>query len=279
VASASSDEPRVDWRAQLAELGLRPSKALGQNFLHDLGVVRRIVELAAPKPDATVLEIGPGLGVMTRLLAERVQRVVAVELDPRLAVRLRETLPANVEVVEADALTINPAALAGPDYSVVANLPYSVATAILRRLQEAEPPPHELTIMVQREVAERIAAAPPHMSLLSVATQFYGAPQVVLRVGGGAFIPPPNVESAVLRIVSHDPPLPRAEQRAFFRVVAAGFAQRRKQLVNTLSGGLRLERGVVAAALQHAGVAPTERAERLTVADWTRVYRALAERL
>jgi 16S rRNA (adenine1518-N6/adenine1519-N6)-dimethyltransferase len=276
VASTSADADR-NWRAQLDALGLTPSKGLGQNFLHDRGVVRRIVEIADLDPAASVLEIGPGLGVLTRELAARAGRVVAVELDSRLAQHLRETAPDNVTIVEADALRIDPAALAGNEYVVVANLPYSVANAILRRMQEAEPPPRSLTIMVQLEVAQRIAATPPHMSVLSVAVQFYGVPHIALRVGGGAFIPPPNVESAVLRIVTHPPLLPRAEQPAFFRVVTAGFAQRRKQLVNTLATGLRLERTVVVAALEQAGIATTERAERLSVADWVRAYQAFAD--
>ena len=271
MASTSAEADR-NWRAQLDALGLTPSKGLGQNFLHDRGVVRRIVEIADLRPDVSVLEIGPGLGVLTRELAANAARVVAVEVDSRLAQHLRETAPGNVAIVEADALRIDPSALVGPDYVVVANLPYSIANAILRRMQEAEPPPSSLTIMVQLEVAQRIVAVPPGMSVLSVAVQFYGVPRIALRVGGGAFIPPPNVESAVLRIVTHPPRLPRAEHPAFFRVVTAGFAQRRKQLINTLASGLRLERTVVTAALERAGIAPTERAERLTVADWVRVY-------
>jgi 16S rRNA (adenine1518-N6/adenine1519-N6)-dimethyltransferase len=274
VASTSADAER-NWRAQLDALGLTPSKGLGQNFLHDRGVVRRIVEIADIGPSATVLEIGPGLGVLTRELAATAARVVAVEVDSRLAQHLRERVPNNVTIVEADALRIDPSELVWSEYVVVANLPYSIANAILRRMQEAQPPPSSLTIMVQLEVAQRIVASPPHMSVLSVAVQFYGAPRIALRVGGGAFIPPPNVESAVLRIVTHAPPLPRAEHTAFFRVVTAGFAQRRKQLVNTLAAGLQLERRLVIDVLEHAGVAPTERAERLSVADWVRLYQAV----
>jgi 16S rRNA (adenine1518-N6/adenine1519-N6)-dimethyltransferase len=265
------------WRARLRDLGLTPSKALGQNFLHDLAIVRRIADCAGIEPDDTVLEIGPGLGVLTDELATRARRVVAVELDDRLAAYLPSVLPPNVELVHADALEIAPVALAGPDYLVVANLPYSVGTAILRRLLEALPPPRSLTVMVQREVAERIAASPPAMSLLAVSVQFYGIPRVLFRVGGGAFVPPPRVESAVLRIETRVPPLPVAEREPFFRVVQAGFAQRRKQLGNTLAAGLFLSRESVTDALQAAGVAPTERAERLTVGDWVRVYRALED--
>ena len=261
----------------MSALGLTPSKALGQNFLHDRGVVRRIAEGAGVGPDDTVLEIGPGLGILTEELAARARRVVAVELDARLAAYLPTVMPPNAEIVHADALAVDPPALAGPDYRVVANLPYSVGNAILRRMQEADPPPRSLTVMVQREVAERMTAAPPAMSILAVAVQFYGAPRILFRVGGGAFIPPPSVESAVVQIVTHNLPLPRADHAAFFGVVQAGFAQKRKQLANTLSAGLLVERPVIVAALDAAGIAPTERAERLAVADWLRVYRALQD--
>jgi 16S rRNA (adenine1518-N6/adenine1519-N6)-dimethyltransferase len=276
VASTSA-EKSSSWKEQLAALGLSPSKALGQNFLHDRGIVRRIADSAGIDPGDTVLEIGPGLGVLTAELAKRATRVVAVELDARLADHLRDTMPANVAVVEADALAIDPSVLAGPDYRVVANLPYSVATAIIRHLLEADPPPRALTVMVQREVAERIVAAPPAMSLLAVAVQFYALPRILFRIGGGAFIPPPRVESAVLAMEPREPPLARGEHAAFFRVVAAGFGQRRKQLANALAAGLRLPRDAVTSALVGAGIAPTERAERLHVEDWVRLYRALRD--
>jgi 16S rRNA (adenine1518-N6/adenine1519-N6)-dimethyltransferase len=269
------DTPRPTWRERLDALGLTPSKGLGQNFLHDRGVVRRIAEGAGIRPRDTVLEVGPGLGILTEELAARAQRVVAVELDARLAGWLPGVMPPNVEVVEADALRVDPADLVGDAYLVVANLPYSTGNAILRHMQEAQPPPRSLTIMLQREVAERIAAEPPEMSILSVAVQFYGAPRILFRVGGGAFIPAPNVESAVVHIETHDPPLPREDRKGFFRVVTAGFAQRRKQLVNSLSTGLMLHREVIIAALDAAGVASTLRPERLTVAEWVRVYESL----
>ncbi|MEX2314589.1 MAG: 16S rRNA (adenine(1518)-N(6)/adenine(1519)-N(6))-dimethyltransferase RsmA, partial [Thermomicrobiales bacterium] len=245
--ASSSAEREPGWRARLRELGLTPSKALGQNFLHDHAIVRRIAESAGIGPDDTVLEIGPGLGILTEELATLARRVVAVELDDRLAEYLPTVLPANVELVHADALEIDPPALVGADYLVVANLPYSVGNAILRRMLEAVPPPRALTIMVQREVAERMAASPPEMSLLAIGVQFYGRPRVLFRVGGGAFIPAPRVESAVVRIETQPPPLPLAEHAAFFRVVHAGFAQRRKQRGNVLSTGLFIERPAIAA--------------------------------
>jgi 16S rRNA (adenine1518-N6/adenine1519-N6)-dimethyltransferase len=261
----------------MAALGLSPSKALGQNFLHDRGVVRRIANSAGIQPEDTVLEIGPGLGILTEELAARATRVVAVELDRRLAAWLPQVLPENVTVVEGDGTTVDPVALVGTDYLVVANLPYSSGNAIVRRMQEADPPPRSLTVMLQREVAERMAAAPPDMSILGVAVQFYGSPRVLFRVGGGAFIPPPRVESAVLRIDSRPPGLPHAEHAAFFRVVQAGFAQRRKQLGNTLAAGLFLQREDAVAVLRATGIDPGQRAERLRVEDWVMLYRALRD--
>ncbi|HUG15605.1 MAG TPA: 16S rRNA (adenine(1518)-N(6)/adenine(1519)-N(6))-dimethyltransferase RsmA [Thermomicrobiales bacterium] len=275
MASRSADPNAAPTlRERLSALGLSPNKALGQNFLHDRAIVRRIADSARIEPGEVVLEIGPGLGILTEELATRAERVVAVELDVRLAGRLPSVMPANVEIVEADALEIDPAKLAGPRFVVVANLPYSSGTAIVRHLQEAQPPPRALTVMLQREVAERMAAAPPNMSNLAVGVQFYGAPKVLFRVGGGAFAPAPRVESAVIRIVSCPPPLPRESHAAFFRVVNAGFGQKRKQLANALSSGLFLPRDAVLLALERAGVPPTERAERLSVADWVRLCQA-----
>lgn len=262
-----------------AALGLTPSKARGQNFLHDRRVVERIVAAAGIGPDDTVLEIGPGLGVMTAELARRAARVVAVEIDRALVAHLRRTLPENVTLVEGDALTVDLSSLLPPGYVVVANLPYSVATAIIRRLQEANPPPRTLTVMVQREVAERMCATPPRMSLLAVGVQFHGNPTLLFRVGGGAFVPAPKVESAVVRIEARDPPLPRTAWPDFFRIVAAGFAGKRKHVLNSLAAGLDLGREVVSAALAEAGVNPAARAETLAVDDWVRVYRALTARM
>lgn len=274
-SSSTEGHERIDWRAALADLGVTPSKARGQNFLHDRRIVERIVDVAQVGAGDTVLEIGPGLGVMTLELAQRARRVIAVEVDARLAERLRVLMPANVTVIHEDALNIDFGALAGPDYHVVANLPYSIGTALIRRCQESDPPPQSLTVMVQREVAERMCAAPPAMSLLAVGVQFYGRPVIQFRVGGGAFIPPPRVESAVVRIETGQPPLPRAMWPAFFRIVSAGFASKRKQLLNTLSAGLGIGREAALHALQRAEIDPTLRAETLNVGDWVTLFRAL----
>ncbi len=269
-------------REQLRELDIRPSKALGQHFLHDSKVVRRIADLAGLTRDDLVVEIGPGLGVLTRELALRAGKVIAIELDARLAEYLRRQLAGtNVEVVHGDALAVDYAGLTGGHpYQVVANLPYSVATAIIERLLSDPHPPERLVVMVQREVAERLAARPPDMALLSVAAQFYATPRIAFRIGAGAFVPPPKVESAVIVLERRtETPLPREEHPGFFRVVRAGFAQRRKRLANALAAGLGLPKEDVAAALVAAGIDPSRRAETLALEEWLAVYQALRERV
>ena len=276
------DVPRI-----LREYGVRPSKGLGQNFLVSEGVLDRIVAASELGPDDLVLEVGPGLGLMTRRLAEAARAVVAVELDRRMVAILAERLAdlANVHVVQADILEVDPArtvagaigaAVEGLEYKVVANLPYYITSAALRHLLEGFRRPTLLTVMVQREVAQRIVAGPGDMSLLSLSVQVYGRPEVVARVPAGAFYPPPKVDSAVVRIRVYEEPLaPEEALERLFRVARAGFEQKRKQLVNSLSANLRLSREAATEALARAGIAPTARPQTLSVADWLRLAEAL----
>jgi len=272
----------VDPRQVLRRYGLRPRKGLGQNFLVDRRALERIVEAAELTPADTVLEVGPGVGQLTRLLAEAAGRVVAVELDPQMVAALRQELAGlpNVEIVEADILQVDPAALAGRvPYKVVANLPYYITSAALRHLLEAQPPPSLLVVTVQEEVAARITAQPPEMSLLAVSVQFYGRPRRVARIPAGAFYPPPKVDSAIVRIDVYPPgerPVQVDDVEWFFRVVRAGFGQRRKQLRNSLAAGLHLTAAEVEAALQRAGIDPHRRAETLSLEEWARLSRELA---
>ncbi|MCX2727420.1 16S rRNA (adenine(1518)-N(6)/adenine(1519)-N(6))-dimethyltransferase RsmA [Thermomicrobium sp. 4228-Ro] len=273
--------PRGQLRATLAELGIRPRKALGQHFLHDRSIVQRIVASADLSPDSLVVEIGPGLGILTEALARHAGRVIAIELDDKLAAFLAERFrSSNVTVLHGDALRIDFADVTrGAPYVVVANLPYNVATPILERLLTAAHPPTRLVVMVQREVAERMVAIPPDMSFLSVLVQFFARPRIAFRVGPGAFTPPPKVESAVVVLEPREPPLAREEWPRFFRLVQAGFAQRRKQLVNALASELGLDKERVRALLVSAGIEPTRRAETLTLDEWLRLYRAFREEL
>ncbi len=262
------------WWSTLNQLGIRPSKALGQNFLHDDAIVRRIADSADLLPDDVVVEIGPGLGVLTKELARRAGRVVAIELDDRLAEHVRSLALPHTDVVEMDVLQADLAALTGGEpYIVVANLPYSIAAAAIAHLLESEANPRRLIVMVQREVAERICASPPNMSILAVSVQFFGVPRVLFRIGAGAFVPAPKVESAMLRIdVGNEPPLRGSDRARFFDLVRAGFGQRRKQLLNSIAAGLEQDKSEVAATLERAEIDPRRRAETLTVDEWLRVF-------
>jgi len=259
----------VSARKLLAQYGLEPKKGLGQNFLTDKGVLDKIVAAAELSPDDTVLEVGPGLGHLTRLLARRAGRVIAVELDGRLLPILRDQLAGydNVELIQGDILELFLSSLLFPlssEYKVVANLPFYITSAVLRRFLTAEPSPVRMVVTVQREVAQRITARPGDMSLLAVGVQFYGRPQIVARIKAGAFYPRPEVNSAVVRI-------DRSDTEAFFAVVRAGFAQRRKQLRNSLAAGLRCPQATIVAALKVAGVDPRRRPETLSLSEWAAI--------
>jgi len=256
----------------LAQYGLRPKKSLGQNFVTDEGVLGKIVDAAQLTSQDMVLEVGPGLGHLTCLLARQAGRVVAVELDGRLVPILKQRLAAlhNVALIQGDILDLLPAALPlSLDYKVVANLPYYITSAVLQHLLENEQPPARLVVTVQQEVAQRIVARPDQMSLLAIGVQFYGQPQIVARIKAGAFYPRPDVDSALLRIDRHSaPPVDAPDRAAFFAVVRAGFAQRRKQLRNSLPVGLGRSQAEVVAALQAAGIDPRRRPETLSLQEW-----------
>jgi len=267
----------TDVRQILRRHGLEPRRELGQHFLVDARALARIVAAAELTADDAVLEIGAGVGNLTRLLAASAGRVVAVEVDRRFLPVLEAELAdrSNVHLVAGDILALDPSDLMGEGpYKVVANLPYAITSAVLRHLLEARIPPQRMVVTVQREVAERIVARGGRMSLLAVSVQFYGRPQLLFRLPPGAFYPPPEVESAVVRIDRHlQPPVEVTDVGWFFQVVRAGFSQPRKQLSNSLASGLGISPGEAASALQEAGVDPRTRAERLTLEDWARLAR------
>jgi len=254
--------------------------ALGQHFLRDQAVAHAIVDLVAPTERDVVVEIGPGDGALTTLLAGRAGRLIALEVDPALAAALRARLPA-AEVLDADARSWNYAELgapAGGRVLIVGNLPYSVGKPILAALIAARTAIDEMTLMLQREVAERVAAAPGSKTYgsLSVFSQLHCDVRVALRVPPGAFRPPPKVDSAVLHLrVLREPRVPLRDSRRFEAVVRAAFAQRRKMLGNALGAGLGLPVDVVRKAAAAAGVDLTRRAETLTLSE----FAALATRL
>jgi 16S rRNA (adenine1518-N6/adenine1519-N6)-dimethyltransferase len=270
---------RRDWTRLMAELGIRPNKGLGQHFLFERGIVERMVRVAGIGPGDSVLEVGPGLGILTSELLRKAGHVVAVEYDRGLAVHLENAfgdLP-NFELIQGNALHLTADDLFAPgiEFDVVANLPYSTGTAILRHLLEQPRKPRRLTVMLQKEVAERITAQPPDMTILSVATQFFAEPKIAFPVAPSVFIPPPKVDSAVIQLdVKPEVPLPWEEQPLFFKILNAGFRQKRKQVANSISDVLQLPKAEIAAWLQEAGIDPMRRAETLSVAEWVTATRA-----
>lgn len=269
-----NDRQRLEYHA------ITPKKSLGQNFLHDPNALAKIVAIADLPPGATVLEIGPGTGNLTRLLADEAARVIAVEVDDRLIPLLEAEFAGNatVQIVHADILNVRMGELVGETpYTVVANLPYYITSAILRHLLENQPRPQRLVITVQREVAERLVAQPDDMSLLAVSVQFYGHPQIAMRLNPGAFWPRPDVESAVVRIDVHPTPAVAVTDEAlFFRVARAGFGLKRKQLRNAISAGLRIDKTQADTLLETAGIDPRRRAETLRLDEWAALTHAVA---
>ena len=262
-------------RQILDRYAITPKQSLGQNFLYDEGLLARITAAAELSPADQVLEIGPGLGALTRQLAQAAGRVVAVELDERLLPILRYELEPfrNVELVHGDILKFDPAAWFDGPFVVVANVPYYITGAILRRLLEGSPRPRRMVLTVQREVADRLAAKPPDMSLLAVSVQYYGSVKPIGTVKAGAFWPRPEVDSAVVRIDVDERHL--ANEAAFFRLIRAGFSEKRKQLKNNLRG-LGLGDEAIAAALAAAGIDGRRRAETLTIEEWERLSQMMA---
>jgi 16S rRNA (adenine1518-N6/adenine1519-N6)-dimethyltransferase len=260
---------------------LRPEKRLGQHFLIDKKILKKIVETANLKPKDVVLEIGPGIGNLTQELAKVAKRVVAIEKDPKMIEILKETLKGfdNAQIIKDDILKINlkSSALNLKSYKVVANLPYYIVSPVIRKFLESESPPREMVLMVQKEVGQRICAKPPAMNLLAVSVQFYAKPEIISYVSKKSFWPEPKVDSAIIKISKiknrarrslSDHQKSKIDKDLFFKIVRAGFSQPRKQIFNNLSKELNLEKEVVKNWLLKNKIQPTQRAETLSLKDW-----------
>jgi 16S rRNA (adenine1518-N6/adenine1519-N6)-dimethyltransferase len=273
----------VDVPDLLNKYGLKPDKRLGQNFLIDPVYLDRIVEAAEVTSEDTVLEVGAGVGSLTRSLATTASKVVAVEVDPSLIAPLAEVLSSysNVRIVTGDILEIDPGQLMDEsDYLVVANIPYYITSVVIRHLLEASTRPVRMVLTVQREVAERICASPGNMGLLSLSIQVYGEPNIAIRIPAGAFYPIPKVDSAVVKIKLHPKPvIPIALLEEFFLLIKAGFSHRRKTLRNSLSAGLHLPPGEIEELLRSAEIDPHLRAQTLSLAEWRRLVEIYASRV
>ena len=275
-------DPKVT-RHILNVFHLRASKRLGQNFLVDRGVVQGIVDAAELSPADTVLEIGPGIGTLTQGLAETGARVVAVELDKKLPAVLAETLKGydNVTIVPGDILKLNIIETlglrAGEGFKVVANLPYYITTPIIMTLLEQRLPIERLVTMVQKEVAVRMTARPgsKDYGALSIAVQYFTVPRMVMDVPPRSFLPAPEVTSAVIACHVQDAPTVQpTDEKLFFRLVRAAFMQRRKTLLNALTGA-GLSKEMSRAGLLAAGIAENMRGEQLSLADFARLSDAV----
>ncbi len=264
--------PSFSAAALLKRFGLRAEKRLGQNFLEDSSALEKIVRTAGIQEVDSVLEIGPGLGSLTRYLAVSAREVIAVELDEKLLTPLKAIIAPyqNVRLVHGDILKLSPYELIHqPDYLVVANIPYYITSAVIRHLLENEPKPRRLVLTIQKEVAERICAAPGDLSLLALSVQVYGKPEITAHIPAEAFYPTPKVDSAIIHIDIYPSPLiPEPLLETFFKLIKAGFSQKRKTLRNSLSAGLHISPMEAESLLTIADIDPKRRAETLSIEDW-----------
>jgi len=250
-------------------------KSLGQHWLTDQANLQAMADAAEIDATDTVLEIGPGLGTLTKLLTEQAAHVIAVEYDEALFQALAGRVPAtNLEVVQSDILQFDYTTLP-PDYKVVANIPYYLTSNLIRQLSETSNRPSIAALLIQKEVAERVAAEPGDMSLLSVSAQYYWEVETDLVMIAKLFTPPPKVDSQILVLTRRDQPLfEDVDERRFFRIVKAGFSERRKTLLNSLSGGLRQDKTVIRNLLETATVDPGLRPQNLTLDQWHDIYKS-----
>jgi len=280
-------------RHLLRQYELRAKKSLGQHFLVNPGILKNIIRAAELSPSEVVLEIGPGLGVLTRELAEHSGYVIAVELDDKMVELLQETLSnyRNFSIVNRDILKVEPLDLIQQEkerfpfpvteplkYKLVANLPYYITQPIIRHFCEARLKPQVMVVMVQKEVARNIVAQPGDLSILAISVQFYGKPEIVGYVPAANFFPAPKVDSAILKIEMYPEPLVEVTgEKSFFRIVRGGFCAARKQVANSLSQGLDIPKPEVLTLMQKAGVSPQKRPEVLTLEEWARLEKIFTE--
>jgi len=273
-----------DAKSQLHRLGARAKKGLGQHFLVDRSVLDKIVSAAELEPSDTVIEVGPGLGILTEELVKKAGKVIAVEVDSKLASSLEKKLSKSPQltVLNADVLQLDPRELleGRRNYKVVANLPYYIAAPILRHFLEASLKPSLMVVMVQKEVGQSIAAAPGDMSILGISVQLYGKPTIVDYVPAQSFYPQPKVDSAIVRIdVYPRPSVEVSDIAGFFEIVKAGFSAPRKQIRNSLALGLQVTSAEAEELLEQADIAPKRRPETLSLEEWAKLYRAFVSKV
>ena len=277
----------------LRRFDLQARKSLGQHFLIDEEVLKLITSAAELSPTDVIMEIGPGLGVLTKELARQGGWVVTVELDSKLAAILKQSLASfnNITIINEDILQVDPATLLQEQkakfppiigspfsYKVVANLPYYITSPVLRHFLETSLKPQIIVVMVQKEVAEAIVAKPGQMSILSISVQFYGEPAIISYVPAQCFYPAPEVDSAILKIKLYSqPPVEVTDRESFFELVRAGFSAPRKQIGNSLAQGFGLSKAEILSLLGKASIMSQRRAETLTLGEWAKLWQVFTQ--
>lgn len=258
-------------KSLLSQYGIRPSKQRGQNFLIDEDVYEQIITTADLKKQDTVLEIGPGLGTLTNYLSDQAKRVVAVELDKKLFNLLQDRFrDSNIEVINEDILS-RPVRDLGikPPYKVVANIPYNITSAIFKKFLVDDAQPVSMTLLVQKEIGERVTAKPGQLSILGISVQLYSTPTYVATVPAKAFEPAPKVDSCIVKLEKiHTFPFKDIEEKFFWRVIKIGFSAKRKKLQKNLAGGLKIKNEQINEVFKELGLANTVRAQELSIEDW-----------
>ncbi len=254
----------------------QPRKSLGQHWLYDEDSLNAMISAGEVSADDTVVEVGPGLGTLTKKLCEKVSKVIAVELDDLLVAQLPDRVKAkNLEVVHQSILDYDTSNLP-KGYKVIANIPYYLTSNLIRIMLESPNPPSVMVLLIQKEVAERIVSKPGAMSILSVSVQFYGDAELKELVPAKLFTPPPKVDSQIIQIkLRHKPLFEDVDTEKFFKIVKAGFSEKRKKLRSSLSGGLQITKVEADEILKNAKISPNTRAQELSLADWRKIYKSL----
>lgn len=263
---------KKDVQILLKNYGALPKKRFGQNFLIDKKVLRKIIRAASLQSKDTIIEIGPGTGILTQELAKKVKKIIAVEKDKKMVDILEKTTRTleNVKIIQGDILklTIKNYALKTKNYKVVANLPYYIVSPVIRKFLENNNPPSLMTLMVQKEVAQRIVAKPPNMNLLAISVQFYAKAKIISYVSRQSFWPKPEVDGAILKINNIRIRFNQHKRSIFFKIVKAGFSQPRKQLINNFTKVLKINSREIRDWLLKNKIQPQRRAETLSIQDW-----------
>jgi 16S rRNA (adenine1518-N6/adenine1519-N6)-dimethyltransferase len=259
----------------LKTYGVSPSKHLGQNFLIDKNIIKKIVKTAKPLKNDVILEIGPGIGNLTQELAKKAKKVIAVEKDPKMCIILNNLNLKNVNIIEKDILKLDLKKELPSNYKVVANIPYYLTSKLIRKLLESENRPSQITLMIQKEVAERICNIKEKKNLLAISVWFYAKPEIKFSVSKNSFYPTPKVDSSVIQIKPYNKTPSKEFSKKFFYIVKAGFSHPRKQLINNFSQKLEKNKNKTSEWLRKNNISPQKRAEDLTLENWKKLTQTL----